>query len=211
MKYLRNIIIRFLSTMLSWVDNDQLKVSNDFLTDAPKIGNLRQGGTYQMPHSALSVANAVLDLALEHKNPMTPLKLQKFIYICHGFNLALVEGPLIKEAVFAWDWGPVIPAIYHEFKIFGKDPIEGYAKEPEKGKMREIPPPQDEITRAVLKGVWGLYGKMDGYQLANLTHKPGTPWEQTWKGGKGKDYIIENDLIKAYYTEMLAPVRENKD
>lgn len=163
-----------------------------------------------MPHPALSIANATLDIAWERQDKITPLKLQKFVYIAHGFSLAITEVPLIEETVIAWDWGPVIPVIYREFKRYGKDPIQDHATMSIKGKRRDIPPPKDEIVDALLKGVWGIYGKMDGYQLANLTHEKGAPWEQTWNGGKGKDKIIDNDLIMKYYENVLEGILNKK-
>lgn len=48
------------------------------------------------------------------------LQLQKILYISHMYNLGVTEGdPLITDNFEAWDYGPVIPTLYHEVKGFG--------------------------------------------------------------------------------------------
>jgi uncharacterized phage-associated protein len=37
--------------------------------------------------------------------------------------LAINKEPLIDERVEAWNYGPVIPSLYHEFKNFGSGAI----------------------------------------------------------------------------------------
>ena len=54
---------------------------------------------------------------------LTPLKLQKLIYYAHGWHLAIRNAPLIDEVIEAWEYGPVVPNVYHEFKKFGNRPI----------------------------------------------------------------------------------------
>lgn len=161
-----------------------------------------------MPHPALSVANTTLSLAWGHQDKITPLKLQKFIYISHGFSLALTGDPLVEEKVFAWEYGPVIPEIYQEFKRFGKRPIDESATVLYEGEPHIIPQPKDDLTKVILEGMWIIYGDKSGYQLANLTHEPDTPWDQTWDGGKGKGRVISNDLIKEYYRTMLDEIKK---
>ncbi len=39
---------------------------------------------------------------------VTPLKLQKLLYYCQGYALALTGKPLFPEPVEAWRYGPVV-------------------------------------------------------------------------------------------------------
>ena len=57
------------------------------------------------------------------------MKIIKLVYIAHGHYLAKNDSPLFTEKVEAWDYGPVIPSLYHEFKIYGAFPIDSFAKE----------------------------------------------------------------------------------
>jgi len=70
-------------------------------------------------YRSMAVANWFID----HVRNLTPLKLQKLIYYAHGWHLALRDQPLIDELIEAWEYGPVVPNVYHEFKEFGNQPI----------------------------------------------------------------------------------------
>lgn len=156
-----------------------------------------------MPYPALSVANATLDIVWGDKDKITPLKLQKFIYIAHGYNLAIFDAPLILEDVYAWEYGPVIQEIYQEFKNYGKSQITDYATMLYAGDICIVTPPQDDDTLRLLQAAWGAYGRFTAHQLANMTHQPGTPWADTYKDGAGKNKVINNDLIRKYYNKKL--------
>jgi uncharacterized phage-associated protein len=47
------------------------------------------------------------------------LKLQKLLYYCQGFYLAICDKPLFSESIHHWDHGPVIPAVYNTYKNHG--------------------------------------------------------------------------------------------
>ena len=51
------------------------------------------------------------------------LKLQKLVYYAQAWHLALRDVPLFEEDFEAWVHGPVIPALYQEYKKFGWRPI----------------------------------------------------------------------------------------
>ena len=79
-----------------------------------------------MKDNALSIANYFIDLANEDNEPIRPLKLMKLVYIAYGYALALLNRSIIDyrfDKVEAWKFGPVIPSVYHSFKIYGKKPI----------------------------------------------------------------------------------------
>jgi uncharacterized phage-associated protein len=80
-----------------------------------------------MPFPAEAVANEFLELAKKDGEALSPMKLLKLVYFAHGWHLALTGEPLIEEPVQAWQFGPVIPSIYHQFKRFGSGPINEFA------------------------------------------------------------------------------------
>ena len=47
------------------------------------------------------------------------LTLQKMLYIAQVIYLGTFDSRLFKAEFEAWDYGPVIPEVYHRFKIFG--------------------------------------------------------------------------------------------
>jgi len=134
------------------------------------------------PYSALAVANYFLDLAKAKGIGLDPMKLQKLIYFAHGWHLALYDGaPLIDEQIQAWDYGPVVSSVYHEFKKFGARPIDQLGTDFDLAKDEIVTPRialHDKQTIALLDKIWEVYGRYTGVQLSNLTHETGSPWAQ---------------------------------
>src|SRR3546814_15090645 len=79
--------------------------------------------TYEPSH----VANYMLERAESEGRHLTPMKLLKLVYIAYGWSLALLRKKLFDEQFRAWDHGPVVRSLYHEFKHFGGSAIRGRA------------------------------------------------------------------------------------
>jgi uncharacterized phage-associated protein len=132
------------------------------------------------------------------------MKLQKLIYFAHGWHLALRNGPLIDEHIEAWEWGPVVPTVYHEFKRWGRTAIEDKAIRWD-GTQYLL---SDHDPLNLLDRIWYVYGKYTGGQLSAMTHQKGTPWHQILEqsGGRivrGTD--IPDPIIADYFRARLAP------
>ena len=160
-----------------------------------------------MGYSAKAIANYFLELAAKESEKITPLKMQKLVYIAHGWYLALYDEPLVDdECAEAWEYGPVFPSIYHEFKHFGGDPIAELAVDLDYNELSEeweawkpSIDGRDKNMRAFLNHIWKLYKGFTGGQLSALTHEEGTPWEKTRnKKGRIRNAHIENQDIKEY-------------
>jgi uncharacterized phage-associated protein len=118
--------------------------------------------------------------------------------------LALTNGkPLIDESVEAWQFGPVVPSIYHQFKIYRNNPIKELATVFRPKQFVFVTPKITDLgLRPLLEKIWEIYGKLNGVQLSKLTHEPNSPWFEVWenKGGKNRKHIdIPDDLIKEYF------------
>lgn len=163
------------------------------------------------PYSPAAVANEFLLRGLRGSRILTPLQIQKLTYITHGWYLGVTGQKLFDEAVEAWDHGPVIPSLYHEFKRFGRDPITHLAHnskdiddEPTEPFVRS----DDADANNLIDWVWNKYGGKSGGQLRALTHAPGTPWAITKDNDGAKlgtrSKIIDTGLIKQHYQELWA-------
>ena len=157
-----------------------------------------------MTYNSLIIANYFLYLANRDNKLVSAMKLQKLVYFAHGWYLALTGDALIDEQVEAWSYGPVIPSIYHRFKHFGSNPIEGFASDifhP------EAMFPEDQEIKRFLEKIWQVYGKLTAIQLSNMTHEPDTPWYKT-RGERAvpKSTDINPDIIKEYFKEELEKV-----
>lgn len=67
-------------------------------------------------YSAKAIANKFLDIAESEGAKIDPMKMQKLVYIAHGWGLGFLGEPLITQDIEAWKYGPIISDLYHEFK-----------------------------------------------------------------------------------------------
>ncbi len=103
--------------------------------------------------------------------PITNLKLQKLCYYAQGITLAKLRRPLFFEDIEHWQQGPVVPALWREYKQFGERPIPS----PELPKDFKV---FDSETRSVLDFVIKTYGRLFAWELRNMTHTE-PPWQGT--------------------------------
>jgi uncharacterized phage-associated protein len=175
-----------------------------------------------MPHSADAIANFFLDRFESNGDRITHMKLQKLVYYAHGWHLALADCALIREGVQAWEYGPVVQTLYHEFKEFGNGPITRKATEvrfENLGDMEVFEPSIDtedsglrhELVKAVLDRVWEVYARFTPIQLSDMTHAEGTPWWTVTTGAQKKlGYLpkgmtIPDPLIQKWFKSQLQP------
>lgn len=161
--------------------------------------------------TAKAVANYFLGLPEVQQEGVSPLKLQKLVYIAHGWHLALSDGdPLVQdERAEAWQYGPVFPSLYHEFKDFGGGKINRMATELvlKDEKFRLERPVLDGSAKQIcnlLDQIWQVYGKFAGSQLSRMTHSKGAPWDTARQQcGILRNAHIANENIQQYYQGLM--------
>lgn len=160
-------------------------------------------------HDPKSIANYFLELAAASGEAITPMKLQKLVYYAHGWYAGYTQQPLINESVEAWQYGPVIPSLYREFRQYGSGEIKSKATEVGLFGSSEVPIPADPHIRAFLTNVWNSYGKYTGIALSEMTHASGTPWDQTWGSNPGmRGLDIPFPCIAAWFGEAAAKAKQ---
>ena len=127
-----------------------------------------------MNHSAISVARYILDRLRAKGDAVTPMQLLKLVYIAQGYMLGQYGRPLFNEVVQAWEYGPVVPSVYHAVKKFRSSPVTNIPD------FFGTTANFDPTERGVLDYVADSYGPVDGLTLSNATHQNGTPWSITW-------------------------------
>jgi uncharacterized phage-associated protein len=160
----------------------------------------------------MAIANEFLRKpgALRH---LTQMQLLKLTYIAHGWNLAVNGEPLIREPVEAWNYGPVVRELYNHIRYNGTNPIQRLIEDTdnvaddffEASKPKTSTVYQEQLSvgeNDVVERVWRRYGRHSGYSLSMLTHRPGTPWFETYFGTVGGTKVISNDLIREHYVEL---------
>lgn len=148
------------------------------------------------------VANFILKKEEQLNRPLTQLKLLKLVYLIYGWVLAVLEKKLFNEPIQAWQFGPVVPSLYHEFKRFGSEPIVGFSVELNEGGNNISQPfiPESECDLLlVMDKAWSTYSPFTASALVSKTHEPDSPWVSHYE-----DRSIINDAeIKEYFTRKI--------
>jgi len=132
---------------------------------------------------------------------ITPMKLQKLVYLAHGWHLAAYDKPLIEEKFEAWPYGPVEDTLYHVFKSFRDSRITSYAKTWVGDKeIAYVADKTNQNFQVIFEAVTNKYGALSALQLSSLTHQNGTPWSIT---RANSDTVIPNDVIKQHFRELI--------
>jgi uncharacterized phage-associated protein len=150
-----------------------------------------------MALSATAVANKFLDLAAKRGKTLTPLQLIKLCYLAYGWSWELLNKRLFEEQPQAWQYGPVIPSIYHKVKQYRDQPIATMLPADWFGSNAALSPDEESL----ISKVYDAYSPYSGIQLSSMTHQPGAPWFVIWHSA-GRNAPIPDDLIKQHYSQI---------
>lgn len=148
-------------------------------------------------HDARAVANILIEKGIRRENPITPLQVMKVLYFCHGWTLADLGRPLIRQPFEVWRFGPVVRDVYHALKHHGRAPV-----------SQVIPGTEDTHDfdgeeHRVIDAVFDDYGFVNGLILSYLTHQPGGPWDEVrLSRGEGRGIVIPNPVIQRHFKSM---------
>lgn len=153
--------------------------------------------------SPLAIANYFIQKANDECLSMTPMKLLKLVYISHGWHLAVYNTPLIEEPILAWQYGPVVPSVYQQFKIYGNTNITDTGFIINAKREMQVPIPE-KSKWDFLDKVWNVYKNFTGIELSAMTHRKNTPWDIIYNSGHGENNIIPNSLIMDHYVNKIS-------
>jgi len=144
--------------------------------------------------SVIDVANYVLEISRESSDDgeyelISHMKLQKLVYFCQGFFLALYGKPLFPETIEAWTHGPVCPRLYHILKNYGSSPITPVI-DTDRINL-------EEHEKHLIAMVYDTYGQYSAAYLRKLTHKEG-PWNTIWEGT-----TIPQEAMLKYFNSLV--------
>lgn len=142
--------------------------------------------------TALHVANTFLKRGFEEKVKITPMKLQKLIYILYKHYLKETGNTLFLERFGAWQKGPVIPTVYSEFKQYRWHPIDDFSREND-GTVKVVKLDTSPNFLRLFNDVWDKYKDVDAVKLSQLTHKSDGAWQ---KAIEDKSYILSDKNIE---------------
>lgn len=151
-----------------------------------------------MPYSASAIAHALVLKAIEEGNYVTQMKLQKMVYFAHGYHLAKYGKPLINEDFEAWKFGPVVPAIYESYKLYGSD----YIIDPGLVRNSAKPLVLSESAADAINYTWAVTKNLTASQLSNWSHLENSPWAAVYDPTNNST-VIQNETIKNYFQNLI--------
>lgn len=139
-------------------------------------------------YKVLDVCKYVVYYSNSKSYGISNLRLQKILYFIQAYFFRIKHTPCFSDEIEAWDFGPVVPCAYHEYKQFGAGEIPDYRK------------PDKEIIKGkdadIIRGVVDLLSEYSTTQLVEITHKQ-FPWR--------RNYVpYANNIISKHDIERFA-------
>lgn len=144
-----------------------------------------------LPYDALQVANWFVTRSQRDGKALSIMSLLKLTYIAHGWHLEVQNSPLFHNRIEAWQYGPVIPDVYNAYRRQGINVSTTVGSELASFSS------EDEMF---MEQVYGIYAGLSAFQLSDITHVPGGPWDIATKAG-GYYAPIPNELIRQHYVK----------
>ncbi len=139
--------------------------------------------------SAQTVARWFVEWAHSNEADLSNLKLQKLLYFAQGEYLARTGGhPLFADRIDAWQHGPVVKEIYHDYKSFGTGDVT-----PDDSHPFEWDDVDDETAQFLIQ-VWNTYGGFGAWRLRNITHEQ-PPWRDVFEPNRPNIEISQQSML----------------
>jgi uncharacterized phage-associated protein len=140
------------------------------------------------------------------------MSLLKLIYFAHGWHLARCASPLVRQDFEAWTYGPVIKVVRDEFSEFGDAAISGRATRFDliAGCRHVVRPELMEQDQAFVRTIFKAYHGYSAWQLSELTHEAGSPWDRLWNSESPVGRLalrLRNDDIRDHFVSISQRLR----
>ena len=142
-----------------------------------------------MKYKALDVARYVIEYCKDRGYIVSNLKLQKILYFIQAEFLVNKNDVCFDDRIEAWDFGPVVPRVYQEYKCFGSNNIITRRRE-------EIDIEAND--RNMINGIVDVCAGYSATELVDITHRQ-TPWIAAYD--KFQNNEISNESIKNFFRE----------
>lgn len=140
--------------------------------------------------SALEIARYIIWYCGQNGYSVSNLKLQKILYFVQAEFLVETGHPSFFEDIEAWDFGPVVPEVYREYKIFGSSNIPTFFI----GKRVYLRNSEMDL----INGIVDECSEYTDSKLVEITHSQ-KPWIIAYHSGRNR--VISNDSIREYFSE----------
>jgi len=130
------------------------------------------------------------------KKNINVTKIQKWLYICYGLNLALEKKQLLYERPRAWEYGPAFPRV-HSLQKKHNNSLDNLKTEASLSDLTNY----DEIITTTLN----YFGNWTASELVAWTHEDGKAWNKAMLCNGINTPLdnldIQNDFLKIIVVE----------
>ena len=152
-------------------------------------------------YNAIDVAKYMIDKCTREDRPISNLQLQKILYFLQGESYKECREPLFSNRIEAWPYGPVVPDVYYRYSAGGGVPICMFYEDADAA----IEPQDREWLNPLIEH----YGGMDVWDLVDLSHTEGAPWDRTMKAKGGG--TIPEEWISCYSWDIVRQSSINEE
>lgn len=142
-------------------------------------------------YRALSVSSYIIERCHSQNRTISNLKLQKILYFVQAEFLVSRNQPCFAEQIEAWDFGPVVPEVYQEYKIFGGSNIPVIGRVVNTAVI-------SEADQELINGVVDECSRYSASALVDITHNQ-SPWVDAYVPGCNN--VISQRSIRDYFAE----------
>lgn len=133
------------------------------------------------------IARYVINRCAQTNRPVNNLKLQKILYFVQAEFLVGTNKACFGDEIEAWNYGPVVPSVYFEYKTYGSTNIPDQGDEG----FSMISDQDQERLNAIIDSA----AKYSASSLVEITHRQ-SPWKNAYHR---VDKIIHRSEIKGYF------------
>lgn len=139
-------------------------------------------------YNALDIARYIIKHENSADRSVSNLRLQKLLYFVQAQFLVSKHEPCFNGRMEAWNFGPVVPEVYHEYKMFGSTNI------PDSLSDSNIN--LSDQDRTLIDKILDHCAQLSSTTLVSITHNQ-KPWKEAYV--KPYDNEITNKSILSYF------------
>lgn len=160
-------------------------------------------------YEVLDISRYVINYSNKMDYGVSNLKLQKLLYFIQASFLmeAIDAEACFKEKIEAWNFGPVVPVAYHEFKQYGSadiPPVKSYltfssGKPWDYERLVFDDSIIKERDKKIINEVIDDLSDFSAAELVSITHNQ-APWKDAYEPFMNNEITV--DAIRKYFNEQ---------
>lgn len=150
--------------------------------------------------SVKAVCNSILKRSFEDGIKVTPMKLQRIIYLVYKEYLKRTGCILFRDNIQVWRNGLVVMSIYDDYKYFKDKGITRFNRDIN-GRVSIV---SDIVILGIIYAIWDTYKNKSGIELSEVIRGTGGAWCNAWECNK---VILDiNDIIDEIVKDLRLDV-----